>query len=94
MHLRILHALECSDEKYVEFVKNTPLGVIFSNFSPNLHVKIIESDREGEIVLRVIDLRYFFRNEFLHQATLVIDQEFNLIESYFHPYSLNNAIPV
>lgn len=94
MPLKILHAFECTDEKYVDFVRNTPLGIIFSDFSPNLHVKILESDQEGEIVLRVIDLRYFFKNEFLHQATLVIDPEFNLLASYFHPYSLDKVIPV
>ncbi|MDW7663035.1 MAG: metal-dependent hydrolase [Bacillota bacterium] len=92
--IRVNNTFEINDSIYMSFFRTTLIGEKFSNFSPNLHVKVIPSEVEGQITLRIVDLRYYIKKDFLHQATLVIDQEFNIISSLFHPYSLNKAIPI
>jgi inner membrane protein len=87
-----LQTFEKIDPVYESIIMNSTIGRQFSKFSPNLHIKILE---EGtHTVLRIVDLRYFFKKEFMHQATVVIDPEYNILSSLMHPYTLKNAIPI
>lgn len=92
--IQVNMTFENHESIYTNFFKTTLIGEKFSTFSPNLHVNVIPSEVEGHITLRIVDLRYYFKRDFLHQATLVIDQEFNIISSFLHPYSINKAIPI
>jgi inner membrane protein len=92
--IKVTNTFENNEPIYTNFFRTTPIGEKFSTFSPNLHVKVIPSEVEGQITLRIVDLRYYMKKDFLHQATLVIDQEFNIISSLLHPYSINKAIPI
>ncbi len=80
------------NEEIVELFNNTNVGKYFSDFSPVFHVVKIE-DR-GRIVLKSIDLRYYFRNNFMHHATAIFDKDQNIIESFFHPYKIDKYIYV
>lgn len=80
------------DPVFEEIFRKSAIGRHFSNFSPNLHIKVLEQG--DETVLRVVDLRYFFKKDFMHQATLIIDTDFNILSSLMHPYTLKNAIPI
>lgn len=87
-----LQVLKKENEVYNNIVKTSVLGRKFAEFSPNLHVSVL---KEGEfIVLRIMDLRYFFKNDFLHQATLTLDKDMNVLSSIMHPYSLKKSIAV
>lgn len=68
------------------------LGIFFKNFTPIFHVDIT---REKEkVVVRMTDLRYRFRNEFMHHASFYYNDEEDLICSIFHPFSIKNGIEV
>lgn len=83
-----------TDPLYTQIFNSSLLGNKFSTFSPNLHVKKLEQSEDEKIVLRVLDLRYHFKEEFLHQATMVLDKNYNVLSAHWHPYSLKKAIPV
>ncbi len=46
------------------------------------------------MILRAVDLRFYFNNDFMHKASLEIDKTTNMIESFFHPYKLETRIPI
>ena len=91
--VKIIKVLEIENPELMKHVMATSLGHKFSAFSPNVHIEILESNQDF-MVLRLIDMRYFFRNTFLHQGTLILDANLMPIESIFHPYKLSNAVPV
>jgi inner membrane protein len=69
------------------------IGKKFAQMSPSLHVEIIDEE-PAYVTVRIIDLRYFFRNTFLHQGTLILDSSYQPVESVFHPYKLSKAVLV
>jgi inner membrane protein len=74
-------------------VQKTAIGKKFSQMSPSLHIEVIDEE-PTYVTVRIIDLRYFFRNAFLHQGTLILDSAYNPVESVFHPYKLSKAVLV
>ena len=70
----------------------TKIGRYFKEFTPIYHVASIE--HVDRIELKSIDLRYYLRNNFMHHATAIYDSEYNVIESFFHPYDMNKNIPI
>lgn len=76
----------------VEHFNKTNVGKYFNRFSPNLHIQHYEKD--NQIILFAVDMRYYMKKQFMHHATVVFDQEYNVLESHFHPYSLNKWISV
>lgn len=92
--LKILQILEIQDHGLLELFKSSQVGKVFGTFSPNLHIQISDESKENQLVLRAIDLRYYFKESFMHHATLVLDQEKNVVSSFLHPYHLSKSIPV
>lgn len=68
------------------------LGELFQSFTPYFH--IYHSIEEGRHVVRFCDLRYFFREDFLHNATVIFDEAHNIVEAVFQPYNKNRKIRV
>ncbi len=73
-----------------KLVLGTSLGKYFSDFSPNFHVVEVPKDTGCE--LKVVDLRYFLRGEFMHHGLVELDQHRRVMASYFMPYSLQRRI--
>jgi inner membrane protein len=83
---------EDDQDHFLDVFNRTNVGEYFKDFTPNYHiVKLEEAER---IILKIIDLRYHFRDEFMHHATIHLDKELNVLHSYVHPYSLDKRIPV
>ncbi len=79
-------------EEIVKLFNRTNVGRYFSSFSPIFH--ITQDHEQGNLVLKSIDLRYYLKNNFMHHATVVYDEQMNLIHSFFQPYNVNKYIPV
>lgn len=79
-------------KEYVRIFNDTNVGKYFNDFSDNLHVVPIKN--ESDTILKCIDLRYFYRGNFMHHATVVLDKNLDIKESYFHPYDTKKYIPV
>lgn len=92
--IEIIKTFKRNEVCYYDVFRATEVGRIFTHFSPNLHINVTHDDENDQIVLRAVDLRYFFKENFMHHATLVLDKELNHISSFLHPYKINKAIPV
>ncbi|WP_129596822.1 metal-dependent hydrolase [Anaerophilus nitritogenes] len=79
-------------DEVVKMFQQTNVGKYFKEFTPIYHV--IQLEKQDNIILKSIDLRYYFRNNFMHHATVIYDDEKNIVESFFHPYHLTKNIPV
>ncbi|KGG81210.1 hydrolase [Caloranaerobacter azorensis H53214] len=90
--ITIRRKLKKVNHKIIKQFYKTELGRYFSEFTPIKHVKVI--DKGEEIILRIIDLRYYLRNEFMHHATAVFNLEKKMVRTIFHPYSLRREILV
>ncbi len=88
----IIERFKKKKPEMVAHFNKTKVGQVFNDFSPNLHIQHHEDDER--IVLFAIDMRYYLRKQFMHHATVVFDKEYNVIESHFHPYSLNKWVSV
>ncbi len=80
------------DRALEELFHQSNVGKHFVDWSKNYHIFKVEED--NKIILRAVDLRYYFNNDFMHKASLEIDKTTNLIESFFHPYKLETRIPI
>ncbi len=92
--IKITRTFEVEDQSYFDLFKSSAVGEMFTQFSPNLHIKVMRDSDNEHLILRATDLRYFTRSEFMHHATLVLDKDHNFISSQLHPYKLKKAIPV
>jgi len=50
---------------------NSTVGKYFTEFTPNYHVK--KEVKGDKTILTAIDLRYYFRNNFMHHSTITLD---------------------
>lgn len=89
---KIIKKFKKRNPEIVAHFNKTKVGQYFNDFSPNLHIQ--HHEEEDRIVLFAIDMRYYMRKQFMHHATVVFDKDYNVIESHFHPYSVNTWIPV
>lgn len=89
--LRIVERLDAQCPHLREAFDKTALGEYFNDFSPHLH--IVHTNNGPEVTMRIVDLRYYVKSRFLHQATLVIDTESGRIyRSILHPYGLKRSV--
>ena len=80
--VRHLHSLQTEVETALTA---STLGQVFKEFTPFMH---IECRQEGDkIIGDFMDLRYYLKDRFLHNGTLVMDNEMNVEEAVFQPYS-------
>jgi len=90
--IEIRKKLRREDKALVDFFKGTNAGRYFTKLSPNYHVT--KKSYEDRIILEGIDLRYFMRDDFMHHATVIIDNNRNILESFVQPYKYDKRIPV
>lgn len=68
------------------------IGEIFQRFTPYFHIShTIQGTRH---VVRFFDLRYKIGQEFMHSATVVLDQGEQLVDEIFHPYNKKRNVRV
>ncbi len=84
--------LRREDKDLVKVFMGSNAGQYFTKLSPNYHVSM--KNDEGRIILEGTDLRYFMKDNFMHHATVVIDENLNIIESFLQPYKYEKRIPV
>ena len=92
--VKLIQILDKPEDDYETLFKSSKVGEVFTSFSPLVHFDITKNQEDELITIRAIDLRYFFKQRFMHHATLVVDGNHNIISSFIHPYTLNKAIPI
>jgi inner membrane protein len=90
--IEIRKKLRREDKDLVKIFKGSNAGQYFTSLSPNYHVT--KTSYEGGMILEGIDLRYFMKNNFMHHATVIIDENQNILESFIQPYKYDKRIPV
>lgn len=88
----VVDSLKNAPQEMVEIFKQSQVGRYFEDFTPNYHV--VQTNTLKGLELKAIDLRYHFRNDFLHHATLLLDGNQKILESYFRPYRFYKKIAV
>lgn len=90
----VIKHLEHTNHKLIPEANATELGLYFNEFTSSIvHTEVTEED--DKTVFRLIDLRYFLNDEFMHHATIEFDKEEEKpIKSVFHPYKLEKEILV
>jgi len=66
--------------------------MFFEKFTPIFHVEC--EKKEGNYKFEFIDLRYHISKDFLHHATAVINRDFEVVTSLFHPYRKTRNVEV
>lgn len=88
--VRIMESLIIVRQHLGKVVLESSLGKYFRDFTPFYHIK---SDLvEGKHVVQLMDLRYRVKDRFLHNATLVLDNEYNIEQAIFQPFCLTKKI--
>lgn len=90
--INIMKSLKKVGSPMIELSLKDELGMYFKNFTPYIHIDLIE-DKE-KFIVRMTDLRYRINNEFKHHASFYYNQERRLMKSVFHPFSEKNAIEI
>lgn len=90
--LKIIDTMNEQDKKLITAVKNTPIAKFFSEFTPLFHIKCQKTNSGYEYSF--IDLRYYVAKDFLHHATAVMDENFKLVASVFHPYHRTRNVEI
>jgi inner membrane protein len=85
-----VHKFERRDVEIEELFAKSEVGIYFLDFTPNVHIEKIE--KEDYFIIKAIDLRYFYRNSFMHHATMHFSHDNNHIESFIHPYKMEKKI--
>lgn len=68
------------------------LGIYFSSFTPLMHIDMIEREKD-KILVRMTDLRYRIKNQFMHHAWFYYGKEDGkLLDSYFYPFQLEQRV--
>lgn len=70
----------------------TVIGSIFQDFTPYFHVSYYKDGTKQ--IVRFFDLRYLLKKEFMHSATVVLDQRQELVDAIFHPYNSKRNIRI
>ena len=84
-NLRITRRLYYLNKPLRQAFTASALGKVFSEFTPFFH---IECDFiEGKMVGHFMDLRYRVRGRFLHNGTVILDDNMNVEEAVFQPFS-------
>jgi inner membrane protein len=82
------------DERVSAYFESTSVGKYFGDFTPNYHLVPNFNREDNTVEIKAIDLRYHFRNEFMHHATVFVDFDRNIVESHFRPYKYSKKISV
>lgn len=85
-----INEFEKEEESLEELFKETDIGKYFLEFTPNIHVEKI--DKGDYYILKATDLRYFYRNKFMHHATVHLSNDNTYLKSFIHPYNFEKEI--
>ncbi len=75
----------------IEKTLKEELGIYFKSFSPIFHIDV---DFREDLTIKLTDLRYRIKNEFMHFAYFYYDEEQQLISSEFQPFGLKSRIKI
>ena len=90
--IQVIETLAREAEDYQAMFDKTQLGVYLNEFSPNIHLKV--DAQEDYTLVTAVDLRYHYRNDFLHHGSILLDQNGKVIKSFLHPYKRHKRILV
>jgi inner membrane protein len=80
------------DSNIKKHIMESKAARYFMEFTPIYHVNIEKIENGYKAILT--DLRYVLRGEFLHHATIIYDNDMNIVDQKFNPYSLNTNLDV
>jgi inner membrane protein len=80
------------DADLYKIAMDTPIAIFFERFTPLFHIDCEKKEENYEF--EFIDLRYHISKGFLHHATAVINRDFEVVTSLFHPYSKARNVEV
>lgn len=80
------------NNSFIQVAINSKLGKLFQEFTPIFHVDY--KRKNNRHFVNFIDLRYYVRNDFMHHATGIVDENNNLMEGIFQPYSKDRKIKI
>lgn len=89
---KVLKKYRKKNIEMMDVFKSSNLGKYFIDFSSNYHIEYTKN--MDNITLKIVDLRYYFRDNFMHHGTLILDENHKILESYFQPYKQHKMIPV
>lgn len=87
---QIFQHLYQEGDEFKGLLAKTILGQVFHEFTPFCHINY--EKKGGKLVCHFIDLRYRVRDRFLHNGVLVLDQNLEVEEAIFQPYSKSHGI--
>ena len=90
--IRVLNELTNINDDLLILASNTPMAEFFSEFTSEYHINCEEV--EDGYVFRFVDLRYYIAKEFVHNATTVLNKDFEVVKSLFHPYRKTRNVEV
>ncbi len=88
--LKVDQTLNKYEDKIIDKALNNNAGKIFCDFTQYMHISL--KKKEDKIILEFTDLRYRIKQNFLHSAVLVYNQDEELEQATFHPFSKNRTI--
>ena len=90
---QIITKLSHSNHNLIQEAHSTQLGTYFKEFTSSIiHTEVTVDD--DKTVLKLIDLRYYLKDNFMHHATIEFNNEKEHISSIFHPYKIDKQILV
>lgn len=75
---------------FIQAALDSPLGKLFSEFTPHFHVMYQEKDQQH--MVQFTDLRYYHNEDFMHTGSIFLDEKCCTIEQIFHPYNRRHRV--
>lgn len=75
---------------FIKAALKSPLGMFFSEFTPYFHVMYREKGCRH--IVQFMDLRYYRRHDFMHTASVALDEHCCAVEQVFHPYNRRHRV--
>jgi len=89
--IKLFHSKKKVWNPIVEKTLKEELGQYFKSFSPIFHIEIISME---SLTVKLTDLRYRIRKDFMHNAYFYYDEDKRLITSEFQPFGLKKRIKI
>ncbi len=67
------------------------IGEMFREFTPHFHISYYTEGTKQ--IIKFFDLRYLLKREFMHSATVILEEE-EMIDAIFHPYHAKRNIHI
>ena len=90
--MKVIEIMDNINTELFNIAIHTPTAQFFKDFTPLFHVNC-EKKEEG-YVFNFVDLRYYMAKDFVHNATTVLNDNFEVITSLFHPYNKTRNVEI